>query len=461
MHNPEQGVVNQEKLLNTLSQGLCSIADVLPRLEQTVRLFPTEDIRRAVIVMYAYVLRFLIRSLRWYQESKRSHLIHSITRPTELRYDDLVQKICYLSRNIADLASASSQAEIRGLHLEQREFVSKQLGFNSGQGEFISEQLSFNAELREQLSGMQVELRRNLADTCTMRMELRESLVSQQSINASAQVTIRHELSESQLSKFMDFLANTIKNPLGNPKTSFETSVILRNRRRLRESIVGPPFWLTPKVQSWNQTPESRIVLLKGTRKSRFHIKDFLTDSISQLLDSNIPAIWALKAGPEHQDNIPQSSTTDLLKYIISQAINLNPAMHNEASLANHLHIYSDADKEEAYFQLLGSIIQNLPFLYILIDTELISSNSDFSFPKHFLKLFSDMKSRGITTVIKVIFVSYGSPLFETLTSGEFRNLVVPIKNISKRASRRMVMRGRGRKGGRGGTKGGSMLLHG
>ncbi|CAD6455876.1 0948c2d2-2604-486d-955e-68159fcefd71-CDS [Sclerotinia trifoliorum] len=44
-------------------------------------------------IMYAYILRFLIRSLRWDQESKLLHLVHAITRPVELRFDDLIEEI--------------------------------------------------------------------------------------------------------------------------------------------------------------------------------------------------------------------------------------------------------------------------------------------------------------------------------------------------------------------------------
>lgn len=126
-----QGVVNQEKLLSRLSQGLCQIADVLPRLELTASLYPTERVKRAIVAMYAHVLKFLIRSLRWYQETKISHAIHSITRPAELRYNDLLEKISYLSRNVTDLALTSSHAELRDIHLEQQHLISKQQAFHT------------------------------------------------------------------------------------------------------------------------------------------------------------------------------------------------------------------------------------------------------------------------------------------------------------------------------------------
>lgn len=72
--------------------------------------------KNAVAELYAYLLRFFMRAYDWYSESKIRHLIHSISRPVEIRYKDLVETISQCSQNIDRLALAASHAEQRIIH---------------------------------------------------------------------------------------------------------------------------------------------------------------------------------------------------------------------------------------------------------------------------------------------------------------------------------------------------------
>ena len=110
--------MNHENVLNALATGLCRIADALPRAELAAILYPTKRMLQAVAIMYAQIIRFLMRALEWFQESKLSHALHSLTRPVELRYDDLVGEISHSTGSINNLALASSQAEQRDMHLK-------------------------------------------------------------------------------------------------------------------------------------------------------------------------------------------------------------------------------------------------------------------------------------------------------------------------------------------------------
>lgn len=118
-----KAVVNQENLLSTLANGLCRIADALPRVELAASLYPTSHMRQAVLSLYSQIIRFLIRALEWYQESKLRHLVHSITRPAELRYNDIMEQISYSTRSVKELASASSQAEQRDMHIKIQDLL--------------------------------------------------------------------------------------------------------------------------------------------------------------------------------------------------------------------------------------------------------------------------------------------------------------------------------------------------
>ncbi|CAG8975769.1 hypothetical protein HYALB_00009289, partial [Hymenoscyphus albidus] len=442
------GVVNHEKLL----------------LELTVQLFPNRAIRADVVSTYAYILKFLIRALRWFKESRLSHAIHSITRPSELRYDDLIEKIQYLSRNIAELAAASSQAELRNMHILQQKFISNQVGFQNEQRQFQATQMEFSTEIRNELLGRDsVESKLNFLSNAMV--ELRELMVAQQVLHSSAEITIKHEVPQAQLAEILPILISSNNRSLPDPEAVFQSSLILRNQRRRRKATSGPPFWLQPKIQSWNQSQTSSLIMVKGTRKSRFHLKNFLTDSISQLLDRSIPVIWTITAGLRYHDDTLHFTTIDLLKCVISQAITLNPSLHNDAFLSQHIERDCDAVREADYFDILASIVQSIPLLYIFMDIELISFSpahseaADFTIPKNFLELFSELKRRGINTVIKVNFVSYGSSVFVELPRIEERQLVVPLANTSKKATKRLATRNKNSIGGRLGKRGGSMVF--
>lgn len=111
-------------MLSTLANGLSRIADELPGVELSASLYPTKQMWHAVASLYAYIIKFLMRALDWYKESRLLHLVHSITRPAELRYNDLIEEISYSTRRVKDLASASSQAELRDMHTEVNELKS-------------------------------------------------------------------------------------------------------------------------------------------------------------------------------------------------------------------------------------------------------------------------------------------------------------------------------------------------
>jgi hypothetical protein len=109
-------VVNHENAIAYLSKGLAQIAEALPRVELATLLYPTERMKDATQALYAYILRFLIRAHGWYKEGKFLHLIHSFTRPAELRYKDLLENISECSRNIQQLSVAGSQVELRDMN---------------------------------------------------------------------------------------------------------------------------------------------------------------------------------------------------------------------------------------------------------------------------------------------------------------------------------------------------------
>ena len=72
--------------------------------------------KAAVVELYTCIIQFFIRADSWYREGRFLHLLHSVTRPPELRYKDLIESITTCSQNIDQLASSASRAELRVVH---------------------------------------------------------------------------------------------------------------------------------------------------------------------------------------------------------------------------------------------------------------------------------------------------------------------------------------------------------
>lgn len=104
-------------MIATLAKAMAQIAETLPHMELQSILYPTDRMKLAVTDLYAYILRFIIRAHDWYSEGPLKHALHAITRPVELRYNDLLQQITDASRTIYQLAVAGQQAELRDMHI--------------------------------------------------------------------------------------------------------------------------------------------------------------------------------------------------------------------------------------------------------------------------------------------------------------------------------------------------------
>lgn len=264
-------------------------------------------------------------------------------------------------------------------------------------------------------------------------------MIANQSINASACIEFRQGLSDIQLTQALTMAS---AGSLIDPVKSLQFSLFMRSRRNPMSEAASESFWLTPKVQSWSMAHESSLVMVKGTFRSRFQIKDFCTNVIELLRDTRIPVVWVLKTIGSREGK--DCSSIDLLKNLVVQVLRLNCAVQTEFALSSRLRMLANAVTEDDWFNLLGSVLEGLPQIYFVIDIEMLNSSlppitKDFSWPLAFLSLFRKMSDRGIKTIVKAILFSYGSPTFLQTTRQEVRDLVVPVGGAA--SSRRLLRR--------------------
>lgn len=111
-----QAVLNHENAIANIAKALTRIGEALPRIELAARLFPTTRMTKTVEKLYSHIIQFLVRSHSWYREGKLKHILHSVTRPFELVYQDLLNQIEGCSREIEQLAVSGAQFELREVH---------------------------------------------------------------------------------------------------------------------------------------------------------------------------------------------------------------------------------------------------------------------------------------------------------------------------------------------------------
>ncbi|KUI55397.1 hypothetical protein VP1G_02822 [Cytospora mali] len=341
---------------------------------------------------------------------------------------------------MTDLASASSHAEQRDIHTS------------------IRKQIVSQDQIQTSLDDLK-------ASVTQMRVEFSSQLVTSL---GQVKVEFSQRLSEVQLHQFMDHLSVTF---LLDPDKAFQASYCMGKRRRLMSSTSCPEFWLEPKMQIWNRCCESSLIIIKGTRKMRFQLRDFCTDSIATLLDTKVPVIWALKTIATQENTRDHVSTIDLLKYMISQAIRVNKAIQTDATLAPHLGSYLGARTEEEWFNVFASVLQGIPLVYIILDVDVLNLSAEEPtkdvWSTEFLRIFSELQARNSKTVVRVALVDYSSPLLRRSTTTERHDLVVSVGGMrqAKAPTRLPYRRGgasmRGRTLGLGRQAGATQTCHG
>ncbi|KAJ4995880.1 hypothetical protein K4K48_009448 [Colletotrichum sp. SAR 10_66] len=112
-------VVNHTETLKLVAKSTWQVGMQLSRAKIISTIYPTAQMRIAVENLYSCILEFLLIAHSWCKESKFRHFVHSFTRPHQLQYDDLLQRIAAASNQLTEMAAVGSQAELRVMHKTQ------------------------------------------------------------------------------------------------------------------------------------------------------------------------------------------------------------------------------------------------------------------------------------------------------------------------------------------------------
>jgi hypothetical protein len=140
-----------------------------------------------------------------------------------------------------------------------------------------------------------------------------------------------------------------------------------------------------------------------------------------------IPVLWTLSAKAEN--NLGWRSPVEVLKQLVLQVLYVNHSLLNEQSAALNASRFQSATTEADWFDLLGSVLEGLPQVYIVIDAEVMSRqfSSEISWPEAFLELFGKLKARCCKTIVKVVLLSFGNSPYLELPSAASKSLTIKL----------------------------------
>lgn len=345
-------MVEHERTGTTIVAALCDISEALPTAKSAITLYPTPEMVKSVSLLYAHIMRFLIRAWKFYHESKLMHAIHSVTRPAALRYDDLLKSIQRNSESIRRLAMTNSQEEVRSVHNEVRDL--------RGRLEMVIAGRQSDSDALGCLQGKM--------DILTeMLTEFRQTQAWANAAQAKSQMEMHTSMSEFHSSQALLMLHSqcSVDHKLVLQMASAEQSYY-RNRPGTR----GVLFWNSPKLRVWDRSNSSCTILLKSTHRERIQTRGFCVEVVQQILSapttfgqstrkrfkpSSRIVLWVLG------DRGRTYSLTETLKSLVYQALCFKFAAENTSpnEISFHVTKFRNAYFEEDYLKILGSLLQD------------------------------------------------------------------------------------------------------
>jgi hypothetical protein len=143
-----------------------------------------------------------------------------------------------------------------------------------------------------------------------------------------------------------------------------------------------------------------------------------------------IQVVWSLSAKAE--GTVGWRSPVDVLKQLCLQVLQLNHSLLNEQSPILNAARFQSARTEFDWFELLGSVLEGLPQIYIVVDAEVLSKefSSQISWPEAFLQLFKRLQETFCKTIVKVVLVSLGhTPYLELPFASPLEKMTIMVKS--------------------------------
>lgn len=396
-------VLNHEELLSEISKAISNLADVLPRTELHSILYPTARMQEAVSLLYAKIMEFVVKAIKWCKKGKTRHAIAAIAHPFELKFKNIIDEITRRSRAVDELAHAASKAEIRDLHFT------------------VHQMHKSIAHLTEMMAYQQQQQTLHNQSLLSLRIEHQQMF------------------RRGQIEEIRSTILLLDDTPDSSQSLAFCKSMRRRRRQTLPTQLPGATLW---KLRAWVSDSSSSMVLAQG-RGIKTSSLDFAVDFLDAILDRNYPVIWAL---PGDNDSAqPNPSIIGILRSLISQLLEIESDQNPNGASQVHLRQFRGITSIRHWFQLLERCIANFPRLFIMIDTSLVkcaleneTRDDEYFTLGDFIENVSDIVTRREKDGLKVVIASWRFDTAASLEADEvFRDMQF-VTDMGRRVERLM-----------------------
>ncbi|KAJ6037116.1 hypothetical protein N7540_001395 [Penicillium herquei] len=405
-------VVEHKKTGSVITNSLLDIADALPRVQLVSVLYPTESVERMVATLYACIIKFLLRALRWYEEGSLKRALHAVTKPASLQYDNIVDEMSRVTNSLMAEATAGSQAEQRDMHSELIAIRNTVEVSSSISRDEQKHQRQVLQDLLDLVSELKIDIHCGQVVAQTERSRIYRSICAVKSTQAlqvlSSQCPIDYE-------------------------ASLLTSKCQRDRRRTTKST---PFWTSRDLQDWNRSSKSSLFLLKVRIADRQSAQDFCTNAIQQLSHAGIASLWILRPCDDTH------SSLDALKSLIYQAAISVNKLKGENDQTLDVNRFFHAHSEEEYVEILAELLCSLKVIYFIIQLNAIDPDFIPQFVCCLRKVTRRVSERGASTIIRILVINWspGQNFGEMDSSNQQRSRPQPMR-VPKRKKIRLPNR--------------------
>ncbi|KAL9046325.1 MAG: hypothetical protein Q9214_000813 [Letrouitia sp. 1 TL-2023] len=337
-------ITNHAETASKLGKSISLIADLLPQHSLHLILYPTSQMQTCVARLYAHVLNFFLSSLKWYKDSRASHVLKSIFQPWDVKFRHEYEAIAAEAQQIGRLADVGLKAEVRDTRLE------------------IAQGTRRWESVRQEMNDLKAENRR-LATMFTTHFGAMENSI------LCMQKEIHLDLASQRATLSRVHLNQMLSLPLWNSlPTSGESLQFCRSMRRRRRECIRLPLPDVEKLETWASRRDNTLLLIDTYRP--LVAKTFMLDLIDLILDNRLPIIWALRYANYWDQYM---SVTDVIRMLVLQTIQVGADRLLDGPFPVTVEQLREAASLNDWVAILNQLLCNISHAFIILDPDFLA----------------------------------------------------------------------------------------
>ncbi|KAF2020928.1 hypothetical protein BU24DRAFT_416589 [Aaosphaeria arxii CBS 175.79] len=394
-------ILNHSQLLAEFTKALACIGDALRQTRLTAELYQTDAIKEAIAQLYAHIMLFFQKAMRWYNRSSVGRAVSAIFEPYELEYKDTVEQIKLCAETVEDIANAASRAETRDINIT------------------INLVLAEMRKREVKLALMQEEITKTRYAQCKM-----EEVVNSTLLVATTNKTITERIDgniQDMTPRIRDIQFSQILQALDTQSSSRGALPLLQSITQRARASRTPHIDSTEilrSLQDWFSAPRSSFFVVRVGTRAESRARELAGDVITLLQSKDQPVIWRLSS----MRGVTEEATgtvTSVIKELISEILRLDPSLINKHPDELNISQYLANHSETEWLNLLQRFLSRLGKCFIIIEAHdlfrINKANQDWMIS--FLMLFQQLLGHG--ACLKVLVLAYGTGDMASLKDNE------------------------------------------